>query len=134
MTRNKLYLLLSLLTVVSYSYLWHALYNTNYAGITPCVFKRVTGIACPSCGSTRSVVSIIKGNFKAALLINPLGIIIALLMLAFPLWLVSDVVLKKDSLYNSYIKTEKFLQKKYIAIPLIVLILANWVWNIFKDL
>jgi len=55
-------------------------------------------------------------------------------MVVFPFWLISDIILKKDSLYNSYIKTEKFLQKKYIAIPLIVLILANWVWNIFKDL
>lgn len=135
MTRNRLYLILGLGILAGYGWvLWftyHRILNHNF---TPCIFKNVTGIACPSCGSTRSVLLLSHGNFTDALLLNPLGVFMAAIMLIAPFWLLYDVTLKKDTLYTSYKKFEKIVQIKWVAITLIILILINWAWNIQKGL
>jgi hypothetical protein len=38
-----------------------------------CVFKGLTGIPCPTCGSTRSVVHLSHGDFLSAFVMNPLA-------------------------------------------------------------
>lgn len=89
---------------------------------------------CPSCGSTRSIVSLIEGNFVEALKINPLGLIVAAIMLFTPLWIVVDLIRKKNSLFDFYKKSEGYLKKPRYAFPLVFLVLINWVWNIVKGL
>jgi hypothetical protein len=37
-------------------------------------------------------------------------------------------------LYNFYNQTELVLKRKWIAIPAILLVLLNWIWNIAKGL
>jgi hypothetical protein len=37
------------------------------------VFKGLTGIPCPTCGSTRSVVHLSHGDFLSAFVMNPLA-------------------------------------------------------------
>ncbi len=135
MTRNRLYVLLFLALLAGYSYLLYVscMHVQNHL-FTPCVFKNVTGIACPSCGVTRSVLSLAHGNILSAVTINPLGIIVAAIMVFVPFWLLYDTALKKDTLYKSYTKTETLLKRKWIAIPAIVLIVLNWGWSIYKGL
>jgi hypothetical protein len=99
-----------------------------------CMMKYVTNIPCPSCGSTRSVLSLLHGNFIQALNINPLGIIIAVIMLIAPIWIFFDVVTHKKTLLDFYIQTEAFLKKPKIAISLVLFVLINWIWNIIKEL
>jgi hypothetical protein len=55
-----------------------------------CPFRLVTGTACPSCGSTRAVVSLAEGRWLDALALNP-GFTVALILfvgggLVAPLW------------------------------------------------
>ena len=38
----------------------------------PCVFYKITGIQCPGCGNTRAVLSLVRGNIKAAFSYNAL--------------------------------------------------------------
>lgn len=132
MTRNRLYLLLAGGITAGYALL--ALTHDNHDSTTMCVFKNATGIACPSCGSTRSVIAIAHGNFAEALQTNPLGFIIAAILIIFPFWLLLDTALKKDSLYNAFRKFEKTIRTKWLAATLIVLVAANWAWNICKGL
>lgn len=99
-----------------------------------CFIKNTTGIPCPSCGSTRSILSLWNGNISEALYYNPLGIIIAILMVITPLWLLYDLLLRKQSLYSFFRQTEQILNKKIIAIPLIFLLIAIWIFNIAKGL
>jgi hypothetical protein len=136
MVRNKLYLLL--LTACFAGYIWLVLtyYRIVTLALDPgvCLFKRATGIPCPSCGSTRSVLSVLNGDIAGALLWNPFGIIIVFILLVSPVWVLFDVLSHRDSLFKFYIRTELFLKRKWIAIPAILLVLLNWIWNIFKGL
>ena len=47
-----------------------------------CWFKRLTGLGCPGCGLTRSVICLVHGNFLAAWDFNPGGYVFALLITA----------------------------------------------------
>lgn len=136
MSRNKLYSILAVACLAGYTWLY-----LNYAGINDtssqfnvCIVKQVTDIPCPSCGSTRSVEAFIHGQFIDAVYWNPFGLIIISILAFTPLWLGVDLIRKKNSLYNSYIRVERFLNQRKVAIIGILLVLANWLWNIEKGL
>lgn len=133
MTRNKLYVIVSTACVAGYSWLYFSRMNgeANITG-TMCLFKQFTGLPCPSCGSTRSILQIVNGNFLEALSLNPLGYVLLLLLVMLPLWIGVDVITKKASLYASYLNSEGFIKQKFIAIPLIFIVTLNWIWNIYK--
>lgn len=132
MTRNRLYLLFA--GGISAGYALLALVQASHNAPVVCMFKSTTGVACPSCGSTRSVISISDGNFIEAIQTNPMGFIIVAILLIGPLWLLADIALKKDSLYRAFLIFEKTIRTRWIAASLIVLVAANWAWNIYKGL
>lgn len=134
--RNKLYSALFIACVAGYVWLYFSI-TSNIAennSVKVCLIKRLTNIPCPSCGSTRSIVSLAKGNFIEALDLNPTGYIIAAIMLIAPVWIIVDVVLNNNSLFNFYQKIESNLRKPKYAISLILLVIINWIWNIVKGL
>lgn len=47
-----------------------------------CWFKRLTGLGCPGCGLTRSVICLVHGNFLDAWGFNPGGYLFVLLIAA----------------------------------------------------
>ena len=134
MTRNKLYVLLSAACLVGYFWLFISYTNIvshgNELGV--CLFKQITGIPCPSCGSTRSVLALLNGDLISALKWNPIGLILVVVIVISPLWILFDVSTKRESLFHFYIRGEQLLRHKWIAILAIVLVLLNWVWNIYK--
>jgi hypothetical protein len=136
--KTRLYILVIVLLIAGYIWFSYNIFVQNNdstgKGFNLCPIKSVTDIPCPSCGSTRSLMEIFHGNFVLALNINPLGYIIALLMMILPFWISYDLIRKRSSFHFFYIKTEKFISYKFIASLLIVLILINWCWNISKGL
>jgi hypothetical protein len=134
--RNTLYLML--LVTCTVGYIWTFI-NMQDAGIDHlpaevCLFKYVTNIPCPSCGATRAVVSLLAGDYLAALTINPMGILIALIMLLAPVWVVADLFCGANSLFRFYRRVELFLQRPQYFVPLVALVILNWVWGINKGL
>lgn len=134
--KKKLYIILLLSSFLGYIWIF---YNMNltpieHKSVGVCIIKQATNIPCPSCGSTRSVISIIQGNVVKGLLINPLGLIILFIMLITPIWILVDLIFKRDSMHQAYIKIENNLKKTKIAMIFILLIAANWIWNIMKGM
>jgi hypothetical protein len=99
-----------------------------------CIFKKATNIPCPSCGSTRALLLLIDGDIKSSIYKNPLGCLIFIYLLIVPFWLCLDLLLNKKSLDKSYLSVEALLRRKKIFIPLILLLILNWIWNISKGL
>jgi len=134
--RNKLYSILLIACVAGYIWLYYSIASnvTENKSVEVCLIKHTTNIPCPSCGSTRSIISLTKGNFVEAFDLNPIGYIVALIMLIAPFWIIMDIILRNNSLFVCYQKIESHLKKPKYAIPLILLVIINWVWNITKGL
>jgi hypothetical protein len=136
LNRSRLYIILFISCVAGYTWLFinYNLNSTNSKDINVCIIKHVTNIPCPSCGATRSVLSLLNGDFSEAMLWNPLGIFLALILLITPIWISYDYLEKKETLFYYYRKMESAFQQKKLAIPAIILVISNWIWNIYKDL
>lgn len=130
MTRRGLYILSAVGCLTGY--IWLFLFDLG--GETVCLFKRLFHIPCPSCGATRAIAALMRGEVKEALFLNPIGILLALMLVVIPLWILVDVTLKKDTYYLFYKKTDELFGKKYVFLFFALLVLANWVWNITKGL
>jgi len=61
------------------------------AYLPPCAFRQLTGVPCPTCGTTHAAVALLEGRPLAAFAANPLAALAALVLLgggfAAPLWL-----------------------------------------------
>ena len=134
MPKKKLYLLILAFSLAGYSLiiLNHYLLKMNKSTPNVCLFRQVTGIPCPSCGITHSVLSISKGNFRQALDDNVLGFPAALMLGIFPVWILVDLIRKKESFYRFYFWSESFLRKKWVAWSALSLLMVNWGWHIFR--
>lgn len=130
MTRRGLYILSAVGCLAGY--IWLFLFDLG--GEMVCLFKRLFHIPCPSCGATRAIAALMRGEVKEALFLNPIGILLALMLVVIPLWILVDVTLKKDTYYLFYKKTDELFGKKYVFLFFALLVLANWVWNITKGL
>lgn len=132
---SKFYTLLLSACMAGYIWLY---YNFNTPAIDNkiqvCIIKRITNIPCPSCGTTRSVISLFKGDYLEAILINPLGYIAAFVLLLAPPGVLIDLILKRKTLHKIYQKFETYIKKPKLAFAFIFLILINWGWNIAKEL
>lgn len=137
MTRRQLYSLILVISSAGYAWLGWNLYTHAAHGdehFTVCMFKSLTGIPCPACGTTRSILSVLHADFSNALLINPLGILLFAAMIVLPLWVITDMLRRQNSFFRFYAFAEAKLAQRAIALPAIALISANWIWNIYKHL
>lgn len=87
-----------------------------------CLFRRWTGIPCPTCGATRSILAILDGRLAAALGWNPLVAAAAIVFLlggiAAPFWVARGWPV---------VSLEGTPTRRWVAAGLVALA-ANWVW------
>ena len=134
--RNKLYAFVLLACSIGYMWLYYHISSSFIENRSSevCLLKSVTGVPCPSCGSTRSVVSLLEGDFSEALSLNPIGYILAIGLFILPIWIVRDLLVNRQSFFDFFRSAELFLQKPQHYLPLALLVVVNWVWNITKGL
>ena len=136
LNRNKLYVIILTVCAAGYAWLYFHI-NAHFEAVHSvgvCLVKQFTGIPCPSCGTTRAVAYLIHGEWREALLINPFGFVVACIMFFAPLWVLIDFITGKQTLFALYREIEERLKKPIYALPLILLVIINWAWNIFKGL
>lgn len=135
LTRTKFYTLMGVACGAGYAWLFANYHTYQQEGrFNVCIIKRATSLPCPSCGSTRAVEALIHGHFIESILWNPIGILLVAILIIAPLWIVKDMISKSNSFYNWHKNFEILLKKKRYAIPLIMLVMANWIWNMYKGL
>ena len=134
MARNKLYSLILIACLAGFIYLFCTIHNLKSETFRVCIIKNATGYPCPSCGTTRAVTLLLEGKIIESILLNPFGLVVAIIMTIFPIWILMDIILKKETFYFWYKKTEATIRKPWLASLLILLVLLNWIWNIYKHL
>ncbi|MDR1897122.1 MAG: DUF2752 domain-containing protein [Prevotellaceae bacterium] len=133
MTKTKLYSFVFVACLAGYVWVIANVFNHTNLHIG-CLFYKITHLPCPSCGSTRSVLALLNGDFTHAFYLNPLGFVIAVLLVVIPLLILFDIITKGETFICLYKSVESLMRKKHVAIPAIVLVLSNWIWNFFKYL
>jgi hypothetical protein len=61
-------------------------------GLYPCMFFKVTGQPCPSCGMTTAFAWFVRGRFDRSWQANPVGSLLALTCVLLIPWLVAGAV------------------------------------------
>jgi hypothetical protein len=92
--------------------------------LQPCVFRSLTGIPCPTCGTTRASTAFLHGNLAAAFSANPLAAAMGFLFVAgAPLAVLWAVARLPVPVLPSPLPL-------WIRIGAITLIAANWIYVI----
>ncbi len=122
------YLGIIFILILGYFFLYN--YSSSIGGHTVCIFKNITGIPCPACGSTRATILLLHGNIWESILMNPFGIITNFLIFGSVCWMIYDIIKGRDTFFVKM----KMSWDKRIKIILILIIVVNWIWNIKKGL
>ena len=94
-----------------------------------CPFHKITGIPCPGCGGTRAARLLLAGDLKAAILMNPLSVLLCILIPILTIIFCYDTL--KGSKHLEYILKKKWNKTTFIIVVSIIII--NWLWNIYKE-
>lgn len=92
-----------------------------------CVFRAYTGIPCPTCGATRSLVHLANGNLSASFGLNPAFV---LLMFAALLMFAYDVATLFSGTRISLSLTPR--EARLMRAGAVVVLLAYWAYLAFK--
>lgn len=135
MARTRLYSIIVIASLAGFAWITY-LHTREFTNNEPtvCMIKSITSFPCPSCGSSRSVMLIMEGNYFAALKINPLGFFISFMLLVCPVWILVDTVMKRSSFLRFYQTMESLIRIKWVTIIMVALFAANWIWNIMKGI
>lgn len=101
--------------------LWLALAPT----LRPCIFRSLTGIPCPTCGTTRAAVAFLNGQMTAALAANPLA---AVAGLVFVLGAPVAVLL---TLCRPHQVDFEAAPSLWLRVTIVALMTLNWSYLIF---
>ena len=88
-----------------------------------CVFKGLTGLPCPTCGSTRALGRLFALDFAGALAMNPLTTAAAVVLAA---WALADLALWRSRRALALEVSPRF--GFAIRLGALVLFLANWAY------
>ncbi|NLD47964.1 MAG: DUF2752 domain-containing protein [Clostridiaceae bacterium] len=126
--KNDLYFILILLFIIVSSFFLQVKNDSGYIPLgrgiqipETCFFKLVTGYNCPSCGLTRSFISISHLDFVNAFRYNAAGLLAYLLC-------VLQIILRTMKMFSISIPKQRALRlaiKVNIAL-VVVMILVNW--------
>jgi hypothetical protein len=91
--------------------------------LTFCVFKGLTGLPCPTCGSTRALGRLFALDFAGALALNPFTTLVAVVVAA---WAVTDLALlpRGRAVGVEVQKPAAFA----LRVGALLLFLANWAY------
>ncbi len=122
------YLGIIILLIAGYFFLFYFSVGTNKH--TLCLFKNITNIPCPACGSGRATILLFHGEIWKSLMLNPLAIVTNILILGSIIWMILDIFKGKERFFPFLKKDVNWKWK----VLLVVIIFSNWIWNIVKGL
>jgi hypothetical protein len=95
-----------------------------------CTFHALSGLPCPTCGLTRGLRCLLRGDFFTALLFNPLAMICFVGLALYLLYAVIVVTAKLPRL-----RCEKLSPKRAAILrwSVVFLVVINWSYLIYHE-
>ena len=91
-----------------------------------CAFKTITGLPCPTCGVTRTIIALSRGDVDRALFMNPLAAIAAAAGVLYLLYAAAVLALRLPR----FRPTVSAAGARRLRIGAVAAIAGNWIWLI----
>lgn len=91
-----------------------------------CTFKFLTGLPCPTCGLTRTVIALSRGDMGRALFMNPLAAVACLAGLAYLVYAAAVIAFRLPRLRPRVTP----LDGRILRAAAVSLVAFNWLWLI----
>jgi len=97
-----------------------------------CVFLRLTGFPCPTCGFTRAFCDFANGNWTEGIYLCPFALVVFVLVALVFLY---NAVVIAASLFGLRILSGKIMQLSsekmaFLAVVFFLLLIANWIYRL----
>ena len=91
-----------------------------------CAFKTITGLPCPTCGLTRTVIALSRGDVDRAVFMNPLAAIGCVVGVVYLLYAAAVLALRLPR----FRPTVSAAGARRLRIGAVAVIATNWLWLI----
>jgi len=98
--------------------------------VPQCVFHRITGLPCPTCGVTRCLRHAFHGEWKVAAAFNPLALMGLAFGAGYNLYAAAVLVFRMPRLRFDHLSP---LTRTGIRFAAIAVILGNWAWLLWMQ-
>lgn len=92
--------------------------------LKPCLWKNFTGLPCPTCGATRSMVCLARGDWAAAVAMNPAAVTALCVACALVGYSLAVVLLRLEPLRPAWVTVPRI---RWLVVGCLV---ANWAYLI----
>jgi hypothetical protein len=93
----------------------------------PCGFKTLTGVPCPTCGSTRAIVHLSHGDVASAFFMNPLVFAVSVAALVYLFYSLFTFLFAAPRMVVALSGNEK----DRLRVLVVLFVLANWLYLFF---
>ncbi len=99
------------------------LLHLDHLGFPVCLFKAMTGLPCPACGTTRALGRLFALDLKGAFAMNPLATASALVLVP---WAIADLVLlTRGRALEADVAPRLGV---FLRVAAVVAVVVNWAW------
>ncbi len=89
-------------------------------GLVLCLFRRLTGLPCPTCGTTRSVIALARGELPQAVGYNPLAVAVCVAALG--------LLILRVGFRRRVVWITSPASRQCVTATLILAVLGNWLY------
>lgn len=100
----------------------------HLSGARICLFRRLTGLPCLTCGTSRAFAALLRGDLTGAFAIQPLAVSAAAAVCAAALIQTWCMWRRKTVLTLRFDRRERLA----LVIVAVLLLIANWAWLVHR--
>ena len=96
--------------------------------LPPCLFNKLTGLPCPTCGATRSIMHLAHGSILSAMAMNPLVAFSFVALILYFLYSIITILAGAPRIRIALADSEK----NVLRIAAVGIVLMNWTYLLFN--